>query len=208
MEPKESRGKRLMFKEFTYTEAQQIERAVGAADEIFQMDEQSFRTFYERTARPLWSYLYRTSGNSTLADDLVQESYFRFLRVRFREMDQEYMKNYLFRIATNLLRDHWRRAKLEPPAPVEREGSEPPQIRDSGTGEQNFQMQADVTHAMGKLKPREREMLWLAYVEGSSHREIAEVVGLREQSVRSLLFRARGKLAKMLRRQGLGGVSA
>jgi RNA polymerase sigma-70 factor, ECF subfamily len=196
-----------MFKEFTLTEAQQLGRIVGAADEIFQMDEQTFRPFYERTARPLWSYIYRTSGNATLADDLMQESYYRFLRVRFAEMDQEYMKNYLFRIATNLLRDHWRHMKLEPPAPVEREedGAAEPVLADHKSGdEQQKHLQADVMRVMGNLKPREREMLWLAYVEGSSHREIAQVVGLREQSVRSLLFRARNKMAKLLRRRGLG----
>jgi RNA polymerase sigma-70 factor, ECF subfamily len=192
-----------MFKEFTFAEAQQLDR-VGVAGEIFQMDEQTFRPFYERTARPLWSYIYRTSGNATLADELVQESYYRFLRVRFSEMDQEYMKNYLFRIATNLLRDHWRHAKVEPAAPVEREGIRSALAEKGGTGEEGFQMEADVMNAMRNLKPREREMLWLAYVEGSSHREIAQVVGLREQSVRSLLFRARNKMAKLLRRQGIG----
>lgn len=197
-------GTKLMFKEFTFTEAQQLECAVGAAGEIFQMDEQTFRPFYERTARPLWSYLYRTSGNSTLADDLMQESYYRFLRVRFAEMDQEYMKNYLFRIATNLLRDHWRHAKLDPQAPAEREGIEPVQADRTAAGEHQIHMQSDVMQVMQDLKPREREMLWLAYVEGSSHREIAQMVGLREQSVRSLLFRARNKLAKLLRRQGIG----
>jgi RNA polymerase sigma-70 factor, ECF subfamily len=200
-----------MFKEFTFAEAEQLGRVVGAADEIFHMDEQTFRPFYERTARPLWSYIYRTSGNATLADDLMQESYYRFLRVRFAEMDQEYMKNYLFRIATNLIRDHWRRTKLEPPAPVEREGRnavEEALADRSGAGEPQMQLQSDVMGAMRNLKPREREMLWLAYVEGSSHREIADVVGLKEQSVRSLLFRARNKLAKLLRRRGIGGLSA
>ncbi|HTS13516.1 MAG TPA: RNA polymerase sigma factor [Candidatus Limnocylindrales bacterium] len=190
-----------MLKEFTFSEAQQLERAAGAVDEIFQMDEQSFRVFYDRTARPLWSYLYRTSGNATLADDLVQESYYRFLRVRFPEMNQDYMKNYLFRIATNLLRDHWRHAKVDPPAPIPEKGSnrEPAAV---GSTHQ-VHMQSDVMQAVQSLKPRERELLWLAYVEGSSHREIAEVVGLREQSIRSLLFRARNKLATVLRRRGL-----
>lgn len=193
-----------MFKDFTFAEVQQIDHLVGAAGEIFQMDEQTFRPFYERTARPLWSYVYRTSGNATLADDLVQESYYRFLRARFAEMDQEYMKNYLFRIATNLLRDHWRHTKVEPAAPIEGEGIGSALTDKGGGGEEGFQVQSDVMNAMQNLKPREREMLWLAYVEGSSHREIAQVVGLREQSVRSLLFRARNKMAKFLRRQGIG----
>jgi RNA polymerase sigma-70 factor, ECF subfamily len=42
-------------------------------------------------------------------------------------------------------------------------------------------------------------MLWLAYVEGSSHREIAAALGLRAASIRSMLFRARRRLADKLR---------
>jgi|HubBroStandDraft_1064217.scaffolds.fasta_scaffold00919_5 RNA polymerase sigma-70 factor (ECF subfamily) len=193
-----------MLKEFTLSEAQQFGRAIGAVDAAFQMDEQSFRTFYDRTARPLWSYLYRTSGNAALADDLMQESYFRFLRVRFPEMNQDYMKNYLFRIATNLMRDHWRHSKVEPLASVPPEEVEQPRVAGSEHGEQTFQLRSDVMNVMQGLKPRERELLWLAYVEGSSHREIAETIGLKEQSIRSLLFRARNKLATLMRRRGLG----
>jgi RNA polymerase sigma-70 factor (ECF subfamily) len=190
-----------MVNPISMTEAQRLERAIGAVGEIFQMDEPSFRTFYERTARPLWSYLYRAAGNAALADDLVQESYYRFLRSRFAEMDQEYMKNYLFRIATNLLRDHWRHAKVEPPVPAASdEGRAPGELVSARS---DLHGESDVMRVMQDMKPRERELLWLAYVEGSSHREIAQAVGLREQSVRGLLFRARTKLATMLRRRGL-----
>jgi RNA polymerase sigma-70 factor (ECF subfamily) len=201
---KQARETKVMLKEFTLSEAQQLGRAIGAVDETFQMDEQSFRTFYDRTARPLWSYLYRTSGNAALADDLMQESYFRFLRVRFPEMNQDYMKNYLFRIGTNLMRDHWRHSKVEPSALVAPEEVEQPQAAAAERGEQTFQLRSDVMNVMRGLKPRERELLWLAYVEGSSHREIAETIGLKEQSIRSLLFRARNKLATLMRRRGLG----
>lgn len=185
-----------MIKQISLTQAEQLERAIGAADEAFQVDEQTFRAFYDATARSLWSYLYRSSANATLADDLMQESYYRFLRVRFAELNHDYMKNYLFRIATNLLRDHWRHAKVDPPAPEGREDAH-------GTPASASPSESDVMRAMRELKPRERQLLWLAYVEGSSHREIAQAAGLREQSVRGLLFRARGRFAKLLRRRGL-----
>src|ERR1700751_4009588 len=139
-----------MLKEITVTEAQQLDRAIGAGDEIFQMDEQCFRTFYDRTARPLWSYLYRSSGNATLADDLVQESYYRFLRVRFSEMNQEYMKNYLFRIATNLLRDHWRHAKLEPASPLISDEGRIPEASPSCGSE--VHIRSDIARVMQGLK--------------------------------------------------------
>ena len=53
----------------------------------------------------------------------------------------------------------------------------------------------DLRRAMSRLKPRERELLWLAYAQGSSHREIAACLGLRTGSVKLLLFRARRRLA-------------
>jgi len=43
-------------------------------------------------------------------------------------------------------------------------------------------------------------MLWLAYAQGSTHRDIASVLGVKAESVRLLLFRARHKLADILRR--------
>ena len=194
-------------KDITLTEAQELGRVLEASAETFQMDEQSFRTFYERTSRLLWSYLYRISGNNaTLADDLVQESYYRFLRIRLPEMDQEYMKNYLFRIGTNLLRDHWRRGKLEPLPLLSSTVSDSAAAAEAAPGEgshDHIHAQSDVSRVLAKLKPREREMLWLAYVEGSSHREIAKIVGMKEQSIRTMLFRARQKLAGLLRGRGL-----
>jgi RNA polymerase sigma-70 factor (ECF subfamily) len=51
---------------------------------------------------------------------------------------------------------------------------------------------------MQALKPRARQLLWLAYVEGMSHAEIAAVTGLSALSIRLLLFRARRQAAGLL----------
>jgi RNA polymerase sigma-70 factor (ECF subfamily) len=51
---------------------------------------------------------------------------------------------------------------------------------------------------MARLSPRERELVWLAYGQGSTHREIAGALGLKTGSVKPLLFRARRKLARIL----------
>jgi DNA-directed RNA polymerase specialized sigma24 family protein len=84
------------------------------------MDEAAFRVFYEETSRPLFAYLLRVSGERSLAEDLLQDSYCRFLSARLSPMDAAGRRSYLFRIATNLLRDRWRRHKEDPlpdPAP-------------------------------------------------------------------------------------------
>ena len=160
------------------------------------MDEQEFRAFYARTARSLRAYIASSCGNPSLADDLVQDSFFRLLRVRLpRDMGEAHRRNYLFRIATNLIRDHFRRNKrvfgpLEEIAVHERTS-------------EKVQLREDLAGALRDLKPRQRELLWLAYVEGSKHTEIAESLGLKAQSIRPMLFRARQKLAALLKKKGL-----
>lgn len=184
------------MREVTFSE---LERAAAQEAETFPMDEESFRAFYARTARPLWSYLARMSADRALADDLVQECYYRFLRSRLTDLSDEHYKNYLFRIATNLLRDHWRRGAGRLTQPLEEADS----VAASERTAQSVQLKSDVGRVLQGLKSREREMLWLAYVEGSSHKEIAEVLGLKAASVRLLLFRARRRLAGLLREKGV-----
>jgi len=62
--------------------------------------------------------------------------------------------------------------------------------------------QAMLEPAMAMMRPRDRQLLWLAYAEGYSHHEIAEVTGLASASIRLLLFRARRKMARLLRQGG------
>ncbi len=159
------------------------------------MDEATFRSLYERTARPLRAYLIRCLGDFTLAEDLMQESYLRYLKAEFRGESDDHRRNYLFRIATNLVRDHFRRHRPATSAVPERDAATAPT--------DDVELRCDVGGAMNELHPRDRQMLWLAYVEGASHREIALALGLRTGSVKSMLSRARGRLAATLRRTGL-----
>jgi RNA polymerase sigma-70 factor, ECF subfamily len=172
----------------------------GDAAETLGMDEAEFRVFYGRTARPLHGFLCHLSGSTSLADDLLQETYYRFLRAKLPEMTEEQRKSYLFRIGANLMRDHLRASKhRDLPASDEFLAALPA----AGDASEEIQSRSDFSSVFAQLKPRYREMLWLAYVEGSSHKEIAEVVGLKVQSVRPLLFRAREKLVALLREHGL-----
>ena len=67
--------------------------------------------------------------------------------------------------------------------------------------ERDTAVRTDVARAMRKLDAAQRELLWLAYAHGASHEEIASVLGVRAISVRTLLFRARKKLAVLLERK-------
>jgi RNA polymerase sigma-70 factor (ECF subfamily) len=182
-----------------------IERLQSAADEAdvtFEMDEDTFRAFYDRTSRSLWAYLSRMTGDGHAADDLLQESYYRFLRTRVDYESEAHRRNYLFRIATNLVRDS-RRRKHARGIIVDQDCETLPA---SGDLAASSARRTDLHRALAQLKPREREMLWLAYAQGSSHREIGDVLGLKPTSIKLLLFRARRKLAGILG-TGFGGRS-
>ena len=163
------------------------------------MDNEAFAAFYERSARPLWAYLVRVSADPALAEDLMQESYVRFLCAAnapsLASDGETAARLYLFRIASNLLRDYWRRPRATSIEEI------PEEFFAAGDGAARSDSQILLGPALRQLKPRERQMLWLAHAEGYSHREIAAVTGLASASIRLLLFRARRKIAALLRAQ-------
>jgi len=175
----------------TFTDAERLLAGAEATTSTLVMDEDQFRALYDRTARILWAYLSRLTGDPSAADDLLQETYYRFLRAGATFESEAHGRHYLFRIATNLARDRYRRAG---PAEV------PLDERTAAGHDTAAQVERrhHLRHALGRMKPRERAMLWLAYAEGSSHQEIADVMGVRPSGVRVMLFRARRKLASLL----------
>jgi RNA polymerase sigma-70 factor (ECF subfamily) len=150
------------------------------------MDEPEFDALYRATADRLRTYLYRVCGDRRLAEDLAQEAYYRFLRSGFSSPEGEECARYLFRIGSNLLKDHWSDEKKTAALPPEEPAADPPADT------------MDLHTALGALKRPERQMLWLAYAEGCSHQEIAGVLGVKPASVRVLLFRAKTRLLRLL----------
>jgi RNA polymerase sigma-70 factor (ECF subfamily) len=160
-------------------------------------DEAAFSEFYNRAARALWAYVCRTTGNPADADDIVQEAFCRIAVADVDSLDDEGRRRYLFRIASNLVTDRWRRESREQSwrERIDRlVGVAPPPAPDAG-----------VERAFGALKARERALLWLAYVEEYDHAEIAGALGLGRASVKVLLSRARERLREALKTSGIMG---
>lgn len=171
-----------------------FESSASASRDVAQSrlstNEAGFRLLYERTAPKLFVYLLRVSGERAIAEDLLQETYCRFLLSKVPDMTEAQQQSYLFRISTNLLHDRWRR---------HRDSAMPENLPEPGSGPPQLDRQLELRHAFQQLRIRDRQLLWLAYVEGSNHKEIAEVTGLRHKSVRLLLLRARRRLANLIR---------
>jgi len=183
-----------MFRDVTFTDVSRTDALHDCAS--FVMDEDAFRAFYDRTARGVWAYLVRVTGDRATADDLLQEAFYRFLRAAAAHDSEAHRRNSLYRIATNLARDARRRNLFRPSAGLS--GDDIERVAAGGDQARATERRTDFIRAMAHLKPRERAMLWLAYAEGASHREIADALGLRPGSLKPLLFRARRRLAVLL----------
>lgn len=183
----------MSFRHLTVSDVERLPVA-EQAEVALAMDEDMFRAFYDRTSRALWAYLSRMTGDASAADDLLQEAYYRFLRTKVDYESEAHRRNYLYRIATNLVRDSRRRQQTRG-ITVDHDCETLP---DAGDLAATTAQREDLHRALAQLKPRERQMLWLAYAQGSSHREIGDVLGLKSGSIKLLLFRARRKLAGIL----------
>ena len=140
------------------------------------MDEAAFEAFYRKTAGGIWSYIYRMTGDAAMADDLLQKTFFSFLRsnprsptkitcaamsTRPRRIWSSITSARRSGIATRAY--EWMPAEVRP---------------DRGD------LRHDMARVFADLKPQERALLWLAHVEGNSHEEIAEAIGVKSKSMK------------------------
>ena len=175
--------------------AKAVPQALASVPEA---DTAAFEALHAEVSVPLWRYLRRTGGSDALADDLVQESFLRFLRDPKAPSDPASARPYLYTVATNLLRDRWRakerHRRLQPEAPDRIDSHARPS-----------QLQGDVQSILDQLTDRERSLVWLAHVDGYHHAEIAEILGLSPASIKVLLHRAKKRLRALLAESRSGG---
>lgn len=175
-------------------------RSVDAETQSGLTAQSEFEAFYLRTARTLHGYLCRLSRDAATADEVLQDAYIRMItnpKISVPAMDEAARKAYLYTTATNILRDRWRRQKRE------RQWTEQSSV--SEETHQNFNLPVDMAAVFDQLGAQERAVLWLAHVEELSHKEIGAILGVKEQSVRVIVFRAREKAKGLLEEAGFRG---
>jgi RNA polymerase sigma-70 factor (ECF subfamily) len=161
--------------------------------------EQEFVRLYERAAPALRSYLRLLCRNPVLADDLLQDSFMRMLHVEVARPEEHQLRSYLYKAATSAAMDYFRAQKRE----LQGLGD----LQTESESYLDLDLPHDMNQALRALKPQQQVLLWLAYVEGFEHREIAPLLGLGEKSVRVVLSRARQQLAAVLKERELEEVT-
>ncbi len=184
----------------------QKDREKDRNDTLYMEEEQKkiWEKFYENYSRSFWFYIFKVCGDEQMADDVFQESFYKFLKAEINFQNEKHMQAYLYRIAYRLIIDKKRRIKVEKKAFEKEQQAYRNDILKKGP-QSEIHFSLDMEKTFKKLKLKERMLLWLAYVEGYSYGEIAEMTKSKENSLKVQLFRAREKLVKILKTQELQG---
>jgi RNA polymerase sigma factor (sigma-70 family) len=158
--------------------------------------ESAFRSLFESDFARLFRYLDRLGGDPDLASDLAQEAFVRLYR---RGSLPDSPAAWLATVGTNLFRNHMRkRTRRRRLLTVSRGAfahSDP--APSPASAPEASETARCVRRALDQLPERDRQLLLLRS-QGYSYHELAEVLGLHEASVGTLLSRARTALGRHL----------
>ena len=149
---------------------------------------QAFEELFARYREPLYGFFRRRLESKERADDLTQETFLAVIRAASRYQPRALVRTYLYGIALKLLAVERRR---------ERRGDPSPPDAVDGTVDNSLW----VRQALEKIDAQEREILMLREYEQLSYSEVAELLRIPVNTVRSRLFRARLALKNHLEPQ-------
>ena len=159
-------------------------------------DEPAFRKLFDRYAPILLRLTRRHLRNEELAQEIVQQTFFRLHRARNDFRRDSKVKPWVMTIAMNLVREHWRRTKRRPTTTLEPELHATPQPLRSRL---ELQERASMLHAaLDKLPATQREVVELHWFQERPYSEVAAIVGSTEGAVRVRAHRAYRTLQSLL----------
>jgi RNA polymerase sigma-70 factor, ECF subfamily len=166
-----------------------------------EYDPVAFGEIYERYYLGVYKYIYYRVGDQALAEDLTMEVFVKAMEAidsfSFRGVP---FSAWLYRIASNLVIDHFRRQPSQPALSLEEKlvaASEHP----TWALETEFAHQA-LQRALAELTDDQQQVIVLKFVDGLSNLEVAQILGKTEGAVKSLQHRALASLGRVLGEQG------
>ena len=163
---------------------------------------ENFEALFDEVFPALYRYCERLTGDADAAEDATQEAFVRLYRNDV-EGPPKALRVWLFRAATNVVRDRYRvgenRRRLLEKHPVK--PSAPPGPEESTERDDRI---AAVRRVLARIPERDRELL-LMREEGFSYKEMADAVGVKHTSVGTLLARAQGRFEEAWSEHGPSG---
>lgn len=156
-------------------------------------DRAAFEALFRRYAPRMVGLFRRTTGSNELANDLVQQTFLHVHRARRDFKRGRRLRPWIFAIAMNVRREHFRRMGRRAETPLDAELHEPSQAPDASTATERL-----VRRALQQLPEAQREVVLLHYYEDLSMAEIAQAVGASRSAVKVRAHRAYKVLREIL----------
>lgn len=178
---------------------------MGELDRLLEranaFDREALGEIYDTFHPKIYRYIFARVGNGSLAEDLAGEVFLRMLEgIRRGSEMQNSLSGWLYRVAHNLVVDHYR---AEPP-----DGKAPNEEELVSDSENPGRALEDALHverlrsAIIELTEDQQKVVVLKFVEGMRNSEIADVLGKTEGAVKSLQHRALASLTRLLVERG------
>ncbi len=145
---------------------------------------------------PIIRYLHRLTGEYDVALDLAQDTFVRAYQGILKTDAELSLKPWLYKIATNLARQHHRRKRILSFVPIAHV-----QEPKSSSAVNKVDERLTIGEALRQVPPEQRNCIVLHFVEGFTYREIGEVLGTSEDAVRKRVVRGSEKFRQAYRKQ-------
>jgi RNA polymerase sigma-70 factor (ECF subfamily) len=152
----------------------------------------AFEELFGRYRQAIWGYFRRRLADRARAEELAQETFLAVMEGRARYEPRARFRTYLYAIAFNLLSAERRRIRNHPSEPLDDATAVAGRCGDPDA-------ELWLSSAVAQLEASDREILLLREYEQCSYGEIAVVLGVPLNTVRSRLFRARLELRRLLK---------
>ena len=165
-------------------------------DAYVRGDPQALRELFQRHAPTLLRVMRHQLARSHEAEDLVQQTFLQLHRARFDFKAGHRLKPWLFTIAMNLKREHFRRVKRRPEAPLD--VAAPGEVSASPRGQEVAEAADAVHFALSQLPADQREVITLHWLGGMPLPEVSALVGASLSAVKVRAHRGYAAMRRIL----------
>lgn len=159
-----------------------------------QRDPSKFTALYDRYLRPIYRYLYSRVGSAQDAEDLTAQTFLSAFEALPRYRHQGHFSAWLFTIARNRVRDHYRHKTMGMPL----NESHPDPADDPLVQVVRSDQLAHMAEAIRSLNEGEKELIRLRIAAELSFSEIGACLGKREEAVKKSFYRLMTRLKRQL----------
>lgn len=162
-----------------------------------EYDPTAIAEVYDRYSLRIYNYIYHRLGNANVAEDLTATVFVRMLEaIRSSKAWRTSFSGWLYRIAHNLVVDHFRGGQSDKNVPLEdwplASSEHPADVAERSLTQQRLRA------AISQLTDAQSLVITLKFIEGMSNAEVAGVMGKTEGAVKSLQFRGLAALRRLV----------